>query len=387
MGTPNLWMNGEKGRFRSSARVGPSGSFVVIRPLGTDLFAEAFWQGVKLTYETGIICRSRPGPDKRSSRLPSGLGEHMTDVQVRRKLQIGRVKTAVAFPVRNFRLLIKLGFFPGLTALVTICFVMKAHWPVVKSPASMEETQAFFHALQSGMMIASIVIFIAWTPYFVGIIRFIVCNERPGWTLLRLRRYELSYAAVGGIPMALSFALDYLFVFIVEMTTGFSAGAPLPTDPKNRQLYEENAAAGDVVAIVLGIVFLWLCIRFALLLPHAAVAGEISPRLAWTRMKGNFWRLVFAALLLSLALILPFLVVSVVAVMVGGGALEGLYVAILKFLSWTPEEARRRPDILWNGMFLSSTVPLTLVSGWMMASYGALIAYLYKDLVDEPAVP
>jgi uncharacterized membrane protein YhdT len=298
----------------------------------------------------------------------------MADVQNRRTFRVGRFKDAIVFPFANIGSFAKLALFPALIAGALSYLVLRAFWPVDASFDSQEEAKRFMEALNPAINIVYLIVTLAGAVVAVGIHRFIIRGEQPGWVILRLRWYELAY-----ILVPLVFILVQAGIWIVVALVALGAAAAV--DPALvGQVLRDPAAIQDLegtlpgslglVAIVafiaLFVLVLWTSMRLVLMFPHAAVEGSLSPRFSWRAMKGNVWRFGVATGLFGLATLLPStLIMAAVAALVIG-----------------PNPGHLGP---FSPGTLGFVVIPALVGIFISAMAVALLSYIYKDLVTAPA--
>lgn len=208
--------------------------------------------------------------------------------------------------------------------------------------------------------------------YIVGIHRLIVKGEEPRRFTLRFGRYELAYWGVA-VLFVLAFAVERLALGSLIALTSAGSELVIATDVPGEPDIEASpfshlspmAIAASAVSVA---VIAWLHIRLALIFPHAAVTGRISPALSWHAMAGNFWRMVGAGLLLLLGLIPIY------------AALIGLPLLLIKWQVATATEG----DPSMQGIAHLALLPGALAGFCLVVTvFAAFMSYVYKDLVDD----
>jgi hypothetical protein len=296
-------------------------------------------------------------------------GEHMADAQIRRKLRIGRLNDALAFPFQNSLPLLRLGLIPGLAVIVFNVAAFSLLPRYASAVISLEDARRAAENYQLFYWLWMGVWFFAIAVFFVGVCRLILRGERPGW-LPRFRRYELAFLTA----LALLALLGALYGM-----AGYAVLSPLDAyleqqpDPASAMLL-----AAALVEFAVWLLMIFLYVRLALLLPHATATGVISPAVSWRGTRGNFWRFVLAFLLLLLiaaALWMGLGLVSMVAV----AMVEG----VLGVLAPGGGVLRGAPLLGTMAIWMLILAPMI---GIILAMVMAFLAYAYKDLVQDAAV-
>jgi hypothetical protein len=274
--------------------------------------------------------------------------------QTQRKLRIGIFTDAVVFPFANILSLLKLGLIP-LIIVMLINYAMSANIDIRADlrMTSPEDMAAFMRAQLPAQVVGSILLLVVGVIYAVGVHRIILRHEYPGWVILRFRRYELAYLGAVVLYVLITTGVQ-LFALLALYALGFPDFAAQFADLAER--------AGGLLFLAFGALMVftaWLGLRLLLMMPHAAVTGEISPAVSWRATRGNFWRL-FAASLLLVLVLLPIMAVASLLVQ---GALGGVAVPMGRNIAMLP------------------------ISGFIYSMTFALASYAYKELVLDEAPP
>jgi len=303
----------------------------------------------------------------------------MADAQNRRKIRIGRVKDAIVFPFANVGSLVKLALFPIIIAAIASYAVLRAFWPTDIVVTMQEDVPRFMQAISPAINIIYLLALAVSAIVAVGIHRFIIRDEQPGWVIARFRWYELAY-----LLAPLVFGIMQLGLMIVVALAVLAAAAiidpslvgTLLGDPSAIQNLEgQQVPAGLAVVFAIGffvlfVLIAWIGVRLTLMLPHAAVTGSLSPATSWRAMKGNFWRFFLTALLFGLGAILP-------------------AVLLTSLLMFAVSSAALGSDVGNTGTFPPGFIAVwaipTLVYVLVFSMAVALLSYTYKDLVGDPA--
>ncbi len=296
-------------------------------------------------------------------------------------LEIGIFKRAFSFPFRNFSALLRLALIPGLIALLLSYLIVS---PIVSQIGSLTEEkdlQKFIDDFVRIGIVLRIIFGVVLVILAVGIHRLIVMGEYPNWVILRFGRYELAYAAMLLFFVMLYLAEQYLFLGVAWALGLIPAVllSPFPSISDMQSLAEAQQQFMSPIVVILFIpyllVVLWINVRLALTLAHAAVTGELSLTTSWEAMRGNFWRLIAAIILLALVAVLVYFVLGTIVTLVAGGLLVG-------FGEHAPQIAAPSPGphgpLMLGFAFFALMMP---VYGLLLAMFIALLSYAYKELV------
>lgn len=306
----------------------------------------------------------------------------MTSPQARKLRIFNAVKRAARFPFANIGTLIKLGLVPALLALGVNYVAMRALWPQDAQFTSIEEMQRIVASLHLAMLPGSVAYGVVAAIFAVGIHRFIIRGEEPGWVLLRFGRYEIAYAAVAILLLLASMGAQFA-VYFVGWATGVLPG-DMPGFGAALMPWALEVAPPREFPTGLGTLFLvlilfgtWLYVRLLLTFPHAAVTGRIDLGVSWRAVKGNVWRIIAAFLLVSVLNVLIFLLV-------------GFPLAMLQAWLLVPPMSQNPGALSFDALGIS----WFWMGAIMLPFYGlgvgmiiALMSYSYRDLVEEDASP
>jgi hypothetical protein len=287
----------------------------------------------------------------------------MADTSIRRKLRIGRLRDAIVFPFQNATALLRLALLPGLAVVIVGAaafglFLQATVTTQDRIPPNIYASIAL-NVLWFLVFTAAVLIF------GVGVYRLIPRGEQPGW-LPRPRRYHAAFLAV----IVFYAVMRGILGVIVEDTGPLVAAAVQQLDPQR-----DPRIVSGLVIVGLFLLWVWLVIKLLLLLPHAAATGRISPAVSWRAMQGNVWRAVFALLLLSMTMVAVGLVLQLVTV----ALLDTAFLRIAKGTLNSPWAAFVPVAMFWVAIGIPALVTVFVIAA-------ALVAYIYKDLVDDPAV-
>lgn len=275
----------------------------------------------------------------------------------RARLRIERAIDATIFVLKNIPTLLRLGLFPTLIALaISFCVVIAVPAQVIDRSKPGETTRVM-ESLWLVSWTPSILFALAGAIFMVGIHRFILRGEKPGWVIARFGRYELALIGAIALVCAMLYAVTYVFAAPMELIE------LIETSPS--QVLLSNA-----IALIVVVILVWLYARLLLLTPHAAVTGHISPMVSWRAMAGNVWSAVIAWVVLGLG--------EIVVALIPG--LLGLL--FMKFL--LPVSDLGIADS--RGMLLLELYETTAklpAYGAVIAVNAAFLSYAYKDLVEE----
>lgn len=286
----------------------------------------------------------------------------MVGIQGDRKIHMNLAIQAVMFAFKNLTGLIRLGLIPAILAGAVVYAAYGAIGPIKWPPQSIEEFQQFWQFVFPLNVLLSVCSAVVGTFVAVGIHRLILHGERPAWTLMRIRKYELAYCTIGLEMLVVSYVLRVLgqAVGLFPKPVDFTAvGAKLAP-------FSVHALFGVIISVILGGLMLWIYMRLILIFPHAALTGEISFRKAWAAIKGNFWRFVGALFLLGL-----------VTMPIYGILVFGIEFPLIRLLGGGVNANASDPI---SAMLLFGLVS-TPIQGLMFSMFIALISYIYRDLV------
>jgi hypothetical protein len=291
----------------------------------------------------------------------------MASVQGNRKIHMDLVIKAVIFPFNNILGIIRLGLVPTLIASGVIYAAYRAIGPIKWPTQSIGELGQLTQVLLPLSALLSFCSAIVGTLVAVGIHRLILHGERPAWTVIRIRKYELAYGAIVLTILAAAYALDAAgrFIFGFPKPGDLAVIASKLDAPGTRALIA-------AVAMIGGGLFLWIYVRLILVFPHAALTGEISARKAWAAMRGNFWRFVGASLLLGL-ISLPIHMVY----------LWGIHLPLIHWLEGGRVGIGNTSDPI-STMLVFGLISIP-VRGLVVSMFIALVSYVYKHLVQGSA--
>jgi hypothetical protein len=202
------------------------------------------------------------------------------------KLDLGVIEDAFMFPFRNAGAVLRLGVFPVLIILTAAYVLFSLALPLTDElPIPPRMTAAL---LVLPMLLVSV---IAVSIPAVGIYRLILRDERPGWVIFRLGRYERAHVKGMLLFLLLTFAAQFLFTGINRLaelahTAGFGFGPVI-------------GLAFVTLSVAALAATLLVFIRLVLALPHAAVAGELSLNAPLNAVDCNLRRFAAAFLILN----------------------------------------------------------------------------------------
>ena len=272
----------------------------------------------------------------------------------RARLRIERTMDATIFTLKNIPTLLRLGLFPALIALaINVILIMAVPVQAIdfRNPSDMLRVAA---SLWPIFWVPNILFALAAAVYIVGIHRFILLGERPGWITARFGRHELAFITPVAIFYAAFCAFDLVFTGLIELIGTDSTQSFIP----------------DAIAAVFGVILVWLCLRLLLLASHAAVTGRISPAVSWRAMAGNVWRAVLAAITLGIGGFIVWVIAALPGLLIVGVLLPASHLAA----------ADTRTMLL---TMLYHAAGVTPAHGALLAIFAAFLSYAYKDLVEE----
>lgn len=294
-------------------------------------------------------------------------------------LSIGLFKRAFMFPFRNFGALLRIGLFPALIALAVIYVLFSGVVPQFSGGTPEEEMRQLMQTMQWIGIPLQILYIVIVSVFAVGIHRLIVRDEYPRWTIFRFGRYELSYAA-----MLLFFFVLYLVQQYAFLGTAWALGMipasllePYPADPEAVMATYRQVATPALIGLLIAFiaVSIWINVRLALTLAHAAVSGQLSLSASWNAMRGNVWRFIAAFVILTIIVIIVYFVAGTLLTIAGAAIWIGVY---------GPPEPPADPmpiSSLLNTLFWTYVIMIP-VMGFFSAMFIALISYAYKQLVE-----
>ncbi|WP_088344495.1 MULTISPECIES: hypothetical protein [Rhodomicrobium] len=302
-----------------------------------------------------------------------------------RKIRFGIAWEAVRYPFANIFGLLRLTLLPALISAA----LLYAAYRLFGSPISLqvetpEDIERFAKAIVPlTMPFWALCLFVS-VIMAVGIHRHILRGEGLEWTLVPIRGYELAYAAVAGLFTAATFIEQYLF-HLVAGWFGIVTPPPLGGSGFTAAQYDivqfvKDASPALIATVaLLTAVLIWAHVRLALVFPHAAVTGRISLSESWAAMRGNVWRFVVAALLMSILVFVVYLL-TVLAV-----AVLGFVAVTLKALLAMTPQIPYAPDVVPVSVSVF-TIILFLLSNWLLIGMiVAFVSFIYQDLVDGSA--
>lgn len=308
----------------------------------------------------------------------------MARTEGRRKIKFSNAWEAMLFPFTNLLGLLRLSLLPTLiaTAIVFGAYLLLA--PDLSLQISTpEDMDRFTRAIFPLMILAWLLYVVVAIIMAVGIHRLILRGERMGWTLLRVRGYELAYAAAAGLFFAAAIAEQYIFVFIGQL---FGIVFPAPgggTSIAEQQEFlnqvKDLPVAFMVAGVLIGLALIWVHVRLALVFPHAAVTGRISLSASWTAMRGNVWRFLLAAVMTAIMTMFLYLVIVLALGLLGGV----VAMVVISLGGGAPAQIQTE-----TGAMAIVVFPLIfgLLSNWLaIAVVVAFVSFAYKDLIDAPA--
>lgn len=137
----------------------------------------------------------------------------MASVQGNRKIPMDLAIKAVVFPFSNILGIIRLGLVPTLIASGVVYAAYRAIGPIEWPMQSLEELGQLTQVLLPLSVLLSFCSAIVGTLVAVGIHRLILHGERPAWTVIRIREYELAYGTILAAGDALNVADGFIFPF------------------------------------------------------------------------------------------------------------------------------------------------------------------------------
>ena len=288
----------------------------------------------------------------------------MASVQGNRKIPMDLAIKAVVFPFSNILGIIRLGLVPTLIASGVIYAAYRVIGPIEWPMQSLEELGQRRQFLLPLSALLAVCFAIVGTLVAVGIHRLILHGERPAWTVIRIRKYELAYGAIVLTILAATYALGVAGRYVIGFPT-----------PRDFAVIDSNLGAFGAyarlvaVAIIGGGLSLWVYVKLILVFPHAALTGEISASRSWAAMRGNFWPFV-AALLLLQFISFPINLVYFLGIQIPLiGLLEG-------------GRAGTSDPISTLLVFSLASIPARAL---MFSMFIALVSYVYKHLVQGSA--
>lgn len=296
-------------------------------------------------------------------------------------LNIGIFKRAFMFPFRNFGALLRIGMIPALIVLAVIYVIFASIAPHLSVPTTPEDDMRRLMQVMSWVTIPLQILYVVIASIFaVGIHRLIIRGEYPSWVIFRFGRYELAYAA-----MLVFFILLYVVEQYAFLGTGWALGMipaqllkPYPDNPQAMMTAYRQIMTPELLVLLLaaGAVSLWINVRLSLSLAHAAVTGELSLALSWRAMRGNFWRLAIASLILFVIVAITYFVVGTLV------AIAGTAIWIAAYGPPQPPEPNASFSSALDTMFWVYVV-LVPVMGFFASMFIALLSYAYKELVEQ----
>lgn len=286
---------------------------------------------------------------------------------------------SIVFPFRHVVTVLKIGLFPALTAILAPYAVLAAYdffWPVNTSSSDMPDWQWFIETVSAISIVSAIICPVAAVIFAVGIHRYIIRGERPGWILFRFGRNEIAYATVVIITLCIYFLFKYGFAIALFALSVGDIHRLLAIDPlQDLPLWQLPRHIQLFWAVTICLL-IYLSVRLSLAFPHGAVTGTVSFRRSWSATRGNFWRFMIMILLF----LLPFLL-AVIAYM-------GSF-AVFSFQSLFPlpipgQSAEHIGSQLIHTLLLFNSISVP-VEGIFLAMFVALISYTYKNLVPSEA--
>jgi hypothetical protein len=184
----------------------------------------------------------------------------------RARLRVERAVDATVFTFKNIPTLLRLGLFPALIALA-ISYALTIAAPVqpidFRNPG---EAQRIMDSLWLFFWVPSILFALAATIYVVGIHRFILRGERPGWVIARFGRYELAFVGAIAIVCAAIFVFDVVFGGLMRLIDAEFGQSRLLT----------------IIAVMIGVILIWLPMRLS-----PAASRRRCPGARWRGMSGG----------------------------------------------------------------------------------------------------
>lgn len=290
---------------------------------------------------------------------------------MRRKLKFGRVGDALTFPFKNPLTLLGIALVPGLVTVASIVAaveILMAGAGQAAPPDQVWESLAKFALALTAIALLSTLFLVI---YAVAIHRLIVCGERPGFVILRFRRYELAYLGVLVLIFIEQRVLDVISG-LIRNSFGFVPAREL-ANPALTASDNFTTLLGWAALVLAALVLIWIHLRLALIFPHAAITGRIGFAASWRAMKGNVWRIVLGLIVLG----------AVFSVIWSLFTAVWLMSAVVSAPPLTPETSMQA--VYRNYLILLA--PALPVMAILCASGIAYISYAYKDLVEEAEAP
>lgn len=296
----------------------------------------------------------------------------MPDVYGRRKLRAGIVARAITFPFQNFAVLIKLGLVPALLSQAVYYAALRFQLYSFTPPTTFQEIKQYFIESIPVISLSVIAELLLTTIVAVGIHRYIIRGEYPGWIIFRLRRFELAYVA-----LLFLFSVAFLAEYIAALElAGWHPLAFFSSENDIKRLtrfFSPRNYALEALAVLLVLAAIAIHAMLALTMPHAAVTGRISPRASWNALKGNFWRFMTEIALLAIVLLLTSIAFSALVAF----GVEGIRLAWGGFPLIDPSQ----PLAQLHVVFFSDCAMLPFY-GILLAMIVAFFSYAYQDLAD-----
>jgi hypothetical protein len=268
------------------------------------------------------------------------------------KLDLGIIQDAFMFPFRNFGAVLRLGMFPVLILLTAAHILFSLSLPLAAElPIPRRLTAALI------MLPMLLVHMIAVSIPAVGIYRLILRDEKPGWVIFRLGRYERAHVMGMLLFLCLAVTAQILFTAINRLAE-LAHSAGLGFAPVVGLAFVALSVAALVASLL-------VFIRLVLALPHAAVAGELSLNAPLNAVDCNLRRFAAAFLILNgIAAVTSFIVVAPIM------ALGASSTQILVAPDYGPWFLTVRAIMLMPALLL------------ILAMLVALLAYAYKQLAE-----
>lgn len=272
------------------------------------------------------------------------------------RLDLGIIQDAFMFPFRNPLAVLRLGLFP---VLIVLTAAHVAIYLLILFASEMTSSGLVVSGLWTLLLL--LVYPLVISGFAAGVCRLIVKGEAPGWSVPQLGRRERPCAAALLVFLLLTVGAQALFAGI-----GWIGEVVHEAEGRFAALTGLAFAALSAAAFLAA---LCVCLRLVLILPHAAVTGEVSLKTSWDALDGNFWRFAAAIVILSgLGAVFSLLLMAPIMI---GGALASDVLA--------PDYG---PWFLTVRMIM--LMPVTLL---MLSMLLSLAAYAYRDLVPRDSAP
>ncbi|MEJ2117072.1 MAG: hypothetical protein P8Y36_03865, partial [Alphaproteobacteria bacterium] len=203
------------------------------------------------------------------------------------ELSIGIIRRAIVFPFVHFGVLLKIALGPWLIVyalLYGLEFYYTAGNIADFSPVVVKKS---FEGNITAQILLILVDAFVVTIIAVGIHRVIIKHEKPSWTIVHFGRNEIAYMVVSVLLFALFMFPQYVIIIIQYFLEPNSVKiitlqVILLRHPLTVTAISPNTAGLLQFYTLISFVFAYFSITLSMAFPHAAVAGKISLRYAWS---------------------------------------------------------------------------------------------------------